>query len=321
MIPQKLDQVYRGAQPFLWRLKENVGQTLGGFADSRNYPISGRIKTINSLAEKIETGRYAKFSEIDDLVAFSIIIPNALAENEVRQFCNEKFLVVELKDKTTSEKSPDVFRFDSTRVIAKLRRPLAFDEDTIRSIYDFRFEIQIRTAFEHAWSVATHDLAYKSSSMDWRRLRLAAQLKAMTEGMDVAVAAFEPMAAAISISPWSKMDDRQAVCNAIDRMISEKILPFELIPSSSSRFSENLCYLIKNIQPKRTVLECLNVILEEIKKGDRVPISLSLYQICLGILFHRGLATGVGKIRCHVGEELNVFFPKVSVEFPFIYDQ
>ena len=59
------------------------------------------------------------------------------------------------------------------------------------SIYQIQFEIQVKSAFEHAWSVSTHDLVYKNSEINWRKLRLAAQIKATVEQLDMLILAFE----------------------------------------------------------------------------------------------------------------------------------
>ena len=184
MTPQLLEQKFNIVQPFLRELKNHVSETLGGFADENGFPFYGRIKTTDSISEKIEMGRCKQFSHLDDLVAFTLIIPSAAFESAATGFCQSKFHVIEMRNKSNTEKAPDVFRFDATRVIARVRpRP---DIDVgVPSIFDWRFEIQIRTAFEHAWAVATHDLVYKGSAIDWKRVRLAAQLKAISEGFDL----------------------------------------------------------------------------------------------------------------------------------------
>jgi ppGpp synthetase/RelA/SpoT-type nucleotidyltranferase len=81
-----------------------------------------------------------------------------------------------------------VFRFDCTRFIGRLRSP---DENTRSPIYDIPFEVQIKSAFEHAWSATTHLLTYKSSEVNWSKLRLTAQLKAAVEQLDTLVLSFE----------------------------------------------------------------------------------------------------------------------------------
>jgi hypothetical protein len=54
VVPQQLDQRFNDARPFLIRLKDHVAASLTVFADAHNYPFTGRIKTVDSVAEKIE---------------------------------------------------------------------------------------------------------------------------------------------------------------------------------------------------------------------------------------------------------------------------
>jgi Region found in RelA / SpoT proteins len=126
VIPQRLVKKIANAAPFFDALKKNVAETLAAFADEKNYPFFGRIKTAESVSEKIEMGRYARFSEIDDLVAFTLIVPTPSQIPEVVDFCRRSFDVVIVRSKTNTQKPSDVFRFDSTRIIARVKRPPDF---------------------------------------------------------------------------------------------------------------------------------------------------------------------------------------------------
>lgn len=311
MIPQRLDQKILDISPRLLALKSHVAATLNNYADKQNFPVSGRIKSPQSIAEKIEMGRYSCFADIDDLVAFTLIIPTANYEEEVIKFCKTTFDVVEIRNKASTRKAPDLFRFDSTRVIAKAKRVASVDSD-VPSIFDHIFEIQVRTAFEHAWSVATHDLVYKSASVQWKRIRLAAQLKATSEGLDAAVAAFDQLANGIVESPWDRVDDRTQVSQYVYALLDSRRLPSDMKPESLSRFSDNLCTLIAAIRPQIAVRDALEVIDAELLKERKLPVSISLYQLCLGVLWRSGRVQAVKGIRCHVTNELTTIFPETK---------
>src|SRR5690242_4817515 len=122
MIPQQLDHKFNAIRPYLEELKRHVADTLAGFVDANNFPITGRIKTPDSISEKIEMGRHGCFSELEDLVAFTLIIPNATYESSVCDFCKAKFRIIEIRNKLTAKKAPDQFRFDSTRIVACAHR-------------------------------------------------------------------------------------------------------------------------------------------------------------------------------------------------------
>ncbi|MBC7103411.1 MAG: hypothetical protein H5U13_09365 [Parvibaculum sp.] len=321
MIPQLLEQKFSSVLPFLEELKKHVSATLGGFADQNNFPFSGRIKTAASLSEKIEMGRYKRFSQIDDLVAFTLIVPNATYEDAVIDFCRSKFDVTNIRSKKETHKAPDIFRFDSTRVVASIPKRPDADLD-VPSIFGIKFEIQVRTAFEHAWSVATHELVYKSSAIDWKRIRLAAQLKAISESLDTAVASFDHLAAAVNESPWTQVKDQSDVSEFVISLFEQGTLPSELKPDSISRFSENICTLIKRIRPSLKVSEAIEVLRTELPDKDLLPKSLSLYQLFLGIFSQRGAFEVSGEFSCHVTPELVAIYPQTrAIQGIFMYDE
>ena len=81
----------------------------------------------------------------------------------------------------------------------KQRKP---EETGTESINKISFEVQIRTAFDPAWVVTTHALSYKSSVVDWKQQRLAAELKATAEKMDLLILAFQEASLKIEESRW-----------------------------------------------------------------------------------------------------------------------
>ncbi len=192
LYPSVLKRKYDEYKPLVEKVAKKVKQTLSKFCEDRpKYAFISRIKTIESLAEKIETGRFAKWSDLDDLFACTVIIPTLSHEKVVKEFCQKAFKITRIVKRGQNQKSPDIFRFDSTRIYAQLRNNEDIVPDNELSIYKIIFEIQIQSAFEHAWLVSTHDIVYKSSDIDWRKLRLAAQIKATFEQLDMLILAFE----------------------------------------------------------------------------------------------------------------------------------
>jgi hypothetical protein len=104
----------------------------------------------------------------------------------VIDFLGRAFNQVVVRGRNDTRKPPDVFRFEATRFIGMLHRPAGTDPK--EPLFNLAFEVQVRSAFEHAWSVTTHELVYKSQSVDWKRMRLAAQLKAAVEQLASSVA-------------------------------------------------------------------------------------------------------------------------------------
>ena len=66
-MPQILMQRYGELHPLLVEVATRVKSTLASFCEKNGYAFVCRVKTAESLAEKIETGRFRRWSEIDDL--------------------------------------------------------------------------------------------------------------------------------------------------------------------------------------------------------------------------------------------------------------
>ena len=91
IIPPILIQKYGVYQLIINLTSEKAKETLVNYCDKNGYAFVSRIKTIESLAEKIETGRFNNWSQLDDLFACAIIIPTLSQENEVSDFCRSAF--------------------------------------------------------------------------------------------------------------------------------------------------------------------------------------------------------------------------------------
>lgn len=318
-IPQPLIQAYGELTPFLQEVEKRVAESLRPYAQQRLLPLIGRVKTIESAAEKIETGRYKAFADLDDLVAFTLVIPNLPLEDEAIEYCKRIFRIDEVKKRAAAQKSPELFRFDSTRLYGFINRPEGAEDAGHVSIFGIRFEIQIRTAFEHAWIVSTHPLTYKSDVIDWKRFRLAAQIKAASEQLDLSIVRFEQLAAAISESPWPALEERRAVIALVERLLGDKVIPSEAAPKDMSRFAENLVSLLRASKKKIQMSEALASLDISLRafRADTFPQSASLLQVCVGVLCQGGLLSGpLQKYSCHITEQLKLLFPETGALTP-----
>jgi ppGpp synthetase/RelA/SpoT-type nucleotidyltranferase len=240
IYPSILDRQYEQYLPFVEEVAKRVKETMLNFCDSNGYALTSRIKTIESLAEKIETGRFKKWSELDDLFGCTVIIPNLSQEQQVIKFCQDTFQVAKTVKRGQNKKSPDTFKFDSTRIYARLKSVEDTNIDNLLSIFTVIFEIQIKSAFEHAWAVSTHDLVYKSSEIDWKKLRLAAQIKAIVEQLDTMILAFEQISPAIQESDYPEIKRKCQIAAATLELFERNKIPEELKPKDMTRFCDNL---------------------------------------------------------------------------------
>jgi ppGpp synthetase/RelA/SpoT-type nucleotidyltranferase len=149
-VPAAVIQGHDQLVPAINSVAEYVGSTLRHFSEKRDYIFRDRVKSIESLAEKLETGRYNAWSQVDDLYACTIVIPTADHEPSVRTFLESLFEPVKLRSRDTTAKPPDVFRFDATRYIMRLR-PIPAVERPPGS-ESVLFEVQIPSIFQCNYS-------------------------------------------------------------------------------------------------------------------------------------------------------------------------
>lgn len=169
------------------RVKHSLGPHI-----NETWHFEGRVKQLESYALKLETGLVNAF-DLDDFYACTIVVPTMSVIDEAEELVSSVFDTVSRKpdtNKTAMGGALD-FRFDHLRIYSKLRVPLGLEAGPI---HDIRFEVQIKTYLQHAWSIATHDLTYKTSDLSWGKERVAAQVKATLEAAEVSIAEAENLA-------------------------------------------------------------------------------------------------------------------------------
>ncbi|MUL38958.1 hypothetical protein [Gloeocapsopsis dulcis] len=316
IYPAVLERKYNEYIPFVKKVSERVKSTLVNFCESKGYAFTSRIKSVESLAEKIETGRFKKRSNLDDLFACTIIIPTLLHE-EVVQFCKTTFKITRTVKRGQNKKAPDIFRFDSTRIYAQIKKPDILSIDNELSIYNIIFEIQIKSAFEHAWSVSTHDLVYKNSEIDWKRLRLAAQIKANVEQLDTLILAFEQTSLIIQENSYSDIKVKRRLACEINKLFEKGKIPDELQPKDMNRFCDNLYGLVTHAKKENNIEKVIKKIKTEINSTSfkKIPRSISLFQYLFAILTrNKFIEIPIEKYYCHVTKELIDLFPDIQID-------
>jgi ppGpp synthetase/RelA/SpoT-type nucleotidyltranferase len=293
IYPSILDRKYQEYKPFVEEVAKRVKSTLINFCEGKGYAFTSRIKSVESLAEKIETGRFKKWIDLDDLFACTVIISTLSHEQEVRKFCKNTFNIIRTVKRGQNKKPPDTFRFDSTRIYAQLKKVDETNADNILSIYSIIFEIQVKSAFEHAWSVSTHDLVYKHSEIDWRRLRLASQIKATVEQLDTLILAFEQAFQIIEENDYSEIKIKRRLASEINELFKKGKLPDELKPKDMTRFCDNLyCLLDARHDKQMREIDLIEQVIGEIEATptNRIPRSISLFQYFFAILIEKRIS-------------------------------
>ena len=321
ITPSEVNNKYGLLEPFLAPLLRKIWESLAPYCEKHSFALVSRIKSLGSVCEKIETGRFASWSAIDDLIAFAIVIPTLIQEEAVVKWLGERFETVDIKRRGSTLKSPEVFRFDTTRFVGRLAaKPEATSRDAIHSI---SFEIQVRTAFDHAWVVTTHALTYKTPIVDWKQQRLAAELKATAEKMDLLILAFQEAAIRIDESPWPVIKAKKDIHKYFFSAIEAKRVPRELAPNDWSRFAENVYELGRRpgakFKPDKVASTVIGAVDQELSSlgTTGVPMSLSLWQFTFASLVKHGV------IKAHeidywplITNEMETLYPEVKKVAP-----
>ena len=217
------------------RLCSDVCDLLKPKAEERGWFFTYRVKELPSFALKLETGRVADPSAPDDFFACTIVVQTLERVDDAEALVREHFDFKERKPKKDNEtlKAPFDFRFDDLRLYVSRRSHISGrDEDLVGLV----FEVQIKTVLQYAWSIATHDLIYKTDTVSWPKERIAFQVKAMLEHAEIAIAEAERLA----ISPSVAMNDPRT--SSILKIISqiEQFWPKDALPEDLKRLAENI---------------------------------------------------------------------------------
>lgn len=129
--------------------------------------IAVRAKSVDRFIKKAEkrTGSVLKYSDpmkqIQDQIGARIISFYLSDVEEISKTILRYFRRIE--EQTLIPESESEFGYVGKHFILFIPTDL-FDETLKRELSPSFFELQIKTLFQHAWSEANHDLAYKPSS-------------------------------------------------------------------------------------------------------------------------------------------------------------
>lgn len=205
-----------------------------------SWHYESRVKGEESFALKVETGRVDSVSEVEDVFGATIVVPTAAELPRAEQLVTDRYELLERRpsNHALTSKRPDEFRFDDIRLYVRYRRT-----ETERTAIPDRalFEVQVKTFLQHAWAAATHDLVYKTDQRDWRRERVAYQIRAALEQAEVAVGGIQAMATTdVLPSAHPPIDEVNKVIDSIRSEWDEVALPRDV-----RRLAEAVVQLLK----------------------------------------------------------------------------
>lgn len=323
--PESVRQAFERTEPPLGDVARYVRDTLDQYCRDRKYLFSERTKTSESLAEKLESGRFHRWSKLDDLYACTVVVPVQDHEDRVIRHLDAVFDRKTIRNRDATSKAPDVFRFDGTRWYGTIPSTAAAERQP--GADEIIFEVQVVTAFEYAWMAVTHDLVYKADEVDWRQLRLAAQLKAAVEQVEVLIAAFDSASSVVRESPWSETTSKSAIVTRFKTLADDGHIPATLEPSSWRRFADNVFSLVSSYTPdRRKVEEAVQSLLDKVETELRTPTGFSLpnsgtlFQFVVHVVAANGSGGNLESFVVVPSGELRDFYQVGDLPKPFRFD-
>ena len=239
-IPGSVRRLHEEQQQVAELLKTRADQF---FEQNRRevWHYTSRVKELESFALKLESGRFRP-GETEDLFAATLVVRNRRELDDAERLVRERFDVVERRPENDSltMKRPDSFRFDEIRLYG------AWKDDGISppsSLGEIRAEIQIKTFLLHAWSLATHDLVYKTAEPSWGLERIAYQIRATLEGAEVAIEEAEQLARSRALPDDSRETQRLSKTIALLREAWDA----ERLPGDLRRLGGNVEALMRAV--------------------------------------------------------------------------
>ena len=324
IVPGPFQVRYSQVRDDLLALQQHARDLLSDVRRDSDAAYKERIKDADSAFEKLETGRYSDFLSIDDLWAATLIVPLHSAKQKVLELLRNCFDVVEIRGRGETQLNPTEFIFDSVRVYCKLRPREGVDAPDITK---YKFEVQIKSTLEDAWTSLTRHLVYKEARPNWRLQRLAAQFKAMLENVDLQLDQVESVAKGIEPSPWWRAEVSTKLHELMDGVLRSENFPEVVRPKNISRVTDSTLRILmlsgivteRNLrQHKFSELDqvCARLLEELPKRAAAYGPGFSLIQLVTGIIIESGGPKKPNRLHEHYVYDLEA----LASEFPKIKD-
>ena len=246
----------------------------------KTWHYDGRVKELESFAQKVETCRFNKDEMLHDLFACRIVVDNIKEIRNIRKTIEDNFIIVKVLPLSTSltHKKPEEFPFDDLRLYCRWKEDVrSADEEAIQGLI---FEIQIKTYLQHAWGISTHAMIYKGNDIDWKLNRVAFQIKAILEHVELSIGSAEELSKT-SYLPQESIEfkrlkriykiitdywEEESLPNDLTRLVKniDKLVIDSAIGIGNYKVllnnivNENKKIKIRNLSPYYTTLQLLN---------------------------------------------------------------
>lgn len=279
-IVKSVQDLYTSNFAYYEILRKKADEIISNQKDEK-WHYESRLKKIESFAMKIETGRFDKQNIFEDFFASTIVVKNLKEITTAEDFVLQNFTLRVKKPRSSKFTYKDSFSFpfDDLRLYVSLKD--FGTGDLAPNLYDLVFEIQIKTFLQHAWTIATHDLIYKSEKINWGKERVAYQVKAALEHAELTISGVEELS---KLSEISKENIEVKKVNQMINMILKHWKPEDL-PSDRRRLAQNIIGFTEAVDVE---LSELNTIIKQETSNGRGILTrdLSPYLVVVQSIFY-----------------------------------
>ncbi|MFL0989593.1 GTP pyrophosphokinase [Vibrio parahaemolyticus] len=252
-------------------ISEQLHNLLSQQSVTLGTPMEGRIKTLNSIYEKIERKNKSitSVTDLDDFIGIRIIV---LFRSDIEKVCDivkTHFDVVDIEDVST-RLSDDQFGYQSTHYTIKLPKNW-LSLPTLADLEQFKAEVQIRTLSQHIWAVASHKLQYKQEqSVPIPLRRSINRVSALLETVDLEFERVLSERENYKDDSLREVDDNSGFDVLVLEAIGDKLLPEKNKKVGSEDYARLLSQLVEYGFSTASQLESLiNSHLEVVLAKDR----------------------------------------------------
>lgn len=312
LIPDSFKQAYDSAELTWASVKDEADGILRQIASK--YPgvnYDSRIKDLESVFVKAQKGDYENpLREMEDFFAGTLLLPTLSMIEPIRAEIVHHFNVAELQEKPPD---PYLFRYSDLHLVLSLKdTPLRPD----KSVLELKFELQVKTFLQSAWSQAGHDIIYKPGRISWGVERIAGEIRALLELADNVLAQIEATAQLLHSQAERKYAGYKAGTKRIIEIMEQYWEPLDL-PVNRRRMAE---IVGKYRDMAGITTDDLAKVIEEAKRAND-PIfdflTITPTQKVFVLVF-RGYSDEVkrklqsGRFRVLITPEMIEFFPELA---------
>lgn len=279
-VPASIRRAHADQLKGAHRLRERVDGLIRARKDPR-WHYESRVKALESFAQKLESGRFPDPYAVEDLFACTLVVPNLRDAADAERIVKDLFGLESRRppEKERASTSPECFPFDDVRLYVRW-----LDDDTTppSGLTGITFELQIKTFLQHAWSIATHDLIYKTAEVHWGKQRIAYQIRAMLEHAELSIQEADRLAVSENLQRTTKKTEALRETMTLLKAVWAP----EDLPQDLRRLAENVNRLCRALKLEPNDLR--NVLDEETEQGRGAKIrNLSPYGVVVQSLARR----------------------------------